>query len=146
MNVNDLYRDVILDHCQHPRGREPITRSDTTSKGHNPACGDEVTVNLRVDNGVVSEIQVDSKGCAISTAAGSMLAQTALGMNVDELVTLCEEVREMAKTGTKPNGVDPGQLGVLGGVSQFPVRVKCATLPLATTMEAIGSLGECLKK
>lgn len=137
MKLDDLYRDVILDHHRHPRGSHTLDQANATSAGLNPSCGDEVTVNLNIQGGSIAAIQVAGKGCAISTAAGSMLAERAKGLTVEELRGMTESLREMLKTGQVPADVDIGDLEALQGVSRFPVRVKCAMLPLVTAMQAV---------
>ena len=139
MKLDDLYRDVILDHHRHPRGRDPLARANASSSGMNPACGDEVTVHLDIDRGCVAGICVEGHGCAISTAAGSMLAEIAGGMTTEELKRMTQSLREMLKTGELPDGVEIGDLEALRGVSRFPVRVKCAMLPLVTAIQALDS-------
>jgi len=138
MSLDDLYRDVILDHHQHPRGAAPIEGANAESSGVNPTCGDEVTVTFRIEGDKVAEASVIGRGCAISTAAGSMLAERMKGMTVAELKALTEDVRQMLKTGQVPARDDLGDLEALAGVSRFPVRVKCAMLPLVTALQAIG--------
>ncbi len=137
MKLDDLYRDVILDHHRHPRGCHPLHHANASSSGLNPSCGDEVTVNLDIQGGSIAEIQVEGRGCAISTAAGSMLAERAKGLTVDELRGMTESLREMLKTGKLPEGLEIGDMEALQGVSRFPVRVKCAMLPLVTVMQAV---------
>ena len=105
----------------------------------NPSCGDEVTVNLEIAQGTIAGIYVYSRGCAISTAAGSMLADIAFGMTTDELRGMTELLRHMLKTGQLPTDTEIGDLEALRGVSQFPVRVKCAMLPLVTALQALDS-------
>jgi nitrogen fixation protein NifU and related proteins len=136
---DDLYREVILDHHRHPRCTSPLEHANAHSSGMNPACGDEVSVNLDIQEGAVKAIQVEGKGCAISTAAGSMFADRVKGMTTRELKALAAEVRSMLTSGKPPDPDDLGDLEALLGVSRFPVRVKCAMLPIATALEAVAS-------
>jgi len=140
MSFDDLYREVILDHHHHPRCTAPLDRANAHSSGMNPSCGDEVTVHLDIREDAVRGVQVAGRGCAISTAAGSIFADKLEGMTTEEIKALAEAVREMLTTGAVPERTDLGDLEALIGVSRFPVRVKCAMLPIATTLEAVASL------
>ena len=142
MNFDELYRDVILDHHQHPRGAAPLLTSNADSSGMNPTCGDDVTIKLLIADDVVTDIQVEGHGCAISTASGSMFAERAKGMHLDELRRLTATMRHLLKTGEIPVDQELGDLEALAGVSKFPIRVKCAMLPLATAMQAIEAFEE----
>ena len=139
MNLDALYREVIMAHHQNPKGREPLDKVSAHAHGYNASCGDEFDVNIKVEDGVVTGIQVDGHGCAISQAAGSMLSSIAVGLKVALLEEVIAAYREMLKSGD-PNTNLPGDLPVLSGVSKFPVRIKCATLPMTTTLEAISKL------
>ncbi|MBN2341211.1 MAG: SUF system NifU family Fe-S cluster assembly protein [Deltaproteobacteria bacterium] len=139
MNLDALYREVIMAHHQHPAGRDPLPEVSASAHGYNPSCGDEFEVNIHVEDGRIAGIQVDGHGCAISQAAGSMLSQVAVGLKVELLEDLIDAFRSMLKTG-EPDSTLPGDLPVLSGVSQFPVRIKCASLPMTTTLEAIAKL------
>jgi nitrogen fixation NifU-like protein len=137
MNFDELYRDVILDHHQNPRGAKNLHQSNADSSGVNPTCGDDVTVRLLIVDDQVKDIEVQGHGCAISTASGSMFAERAKGMRLDELKQLTETMGELLKTGEIPADQELGDMEALAGVSKFPIRVKCAMLPLATAKQAI---------
>jgi nitrogen fixation protein NifU and related proteins len=136
MNLDALYREVIMAHHQNPMGRKPLDEVSAHAHGYNASCGDEIDVNIKVEDGVIAGIQVDGHGCAISQAAGSMLSQVAVGLKVTLLEEVIDGFREMLKSG-EPNSNLPGDLPVLSGVAKFPVRIKCAALPMTTTLEAI---------
>ncbi len=136
MNLDALYREVIMAHHQNPMGRKPLDEVSAHAHGYNASCGDEIDVNIKVVDGVIAGIQVDGHGCAISQAAGSMLSQVAVGLKVTLLEEVIDGFREMLKSG-EPNSNLPGDLPVLSGVAKFPVRIKCAALPMTTTLEAI---------
>lgn len=142
MNFDDLYRDVILDHHSNPRGAHPLHQCNADSKGMNPTCGDEVTVKLLIENDCVTDIEVAGHGCAISTASGSMLAERVKGMSLDELKRLAATMRRLLKTGQIPVDEELGDMEALAGVAKFPIRVKCAMLPLATAEQAIEAFEE----
>ena len=142
MSFDELYRDVILDHHRNPRGAGPIHECNADSAGMNPTCGDEVTVKLHIADEKVAEIQVTGHGCAISTASGSMFAERAKGMPLEDLKRLTESMRRLLKTGEIPVNEELGDLEALAGVSKFPIRVKCAMLPLVTARQAIEAFEE----
>ena len=137
-NLDDMYREVILDHYRSPRGRQPLEKTDITSLGHNPACGDELELDLAVDADKVSGVHVQCKGCAISTASASMLAETIKGKSLDEAVALAEKIRRMLK-GEEDVELpeDLEDLEALRGVRNFPVRIKCALLAWVTLIEGL---------
>lgn len=137
MSSDELYREVILDHHKNPRGTQPIHVCNAASSGMNPSCGDEVSIRLKIEHQKVVDVEIQSKGCAISTASGSMLAETARGLALSELKDLAAVVRNMLKTGELKDNNDIGDFEALLGVSRFPVRVKCAMLPIATLLQAV---------
>ncbi len=135
--IDDLYREVILDHHRHPRGREPLAHPDVTAEGRNPSCGDEVTLQLNFDGDRISAVGVDARGCAISTSSGSMLADVIEGRTIAEAEKVADAFRAVLHGGEFPTDVDLGDLEALQGVQKFPVRVKCAILPWVTMLDAI---------
>jgi nitrogen fixation NifU-like protein len=137
--LDDLYRDVVLDHYKNPRGRCPLERKDVENEGFNPVCGDEVRVALRVDDGQVTGAEVNGRGCSISVASGSMLAEMLIGRRVEEVQRLAETFRRMMHGEPVPADVDVGDLEALEGVKKFPVRVKCALLAWTTLGDALAA-------
>ncbi|MGQ9591069.1 MAG: Fe-S cluster assembly sulfur transfer protein SufU [Planctomycetota bacterium] len=137
--LSDLYREVILDHYHRPRGRKELACPDVTEEGQNPLCGDEVRVSLQFEGDVVKDVAVTGRGCAISTAAGSMLAEILPGKSREEVELLAEFVKRMMRGEVDPGELDVGDLDALAGVRQFPVRVKCALLAWVTLAEALAS-------
>lgn len=135
--LDDMYREVILDHYRAPRGRKVIDRTDISSKGYNPACGDELTLAVKVENDIVEDVHIDCKGCAISTASASMLAETIKGMSLSEAQKLAGVVRKMLKGEDVTIPDDFGDLDSLRGVRQFPVRIKCALLAWLTLLDGM---------
>lgn len=137
-SLDDMYREVILDHYRAPRGKKPLKASNVASDGINPACGDEITMTAQVENGIVQDIHVDCKGCAISVASGSMLAESVKGRSLEEVQKLAQQVREMLKGDSDP--VLPPEfedIESLQGVKNFPVRIKCALLAWVTLIEGL---------
>jgi len=136
--MDDLYREVILDHHRSPRCRAPLDAPDAVASGKNPSCGDEVTLQLKLDGERITGISVQSAGCAIATASGSILGEVVTGLTLAEASRLATSFREVmhSRDGMLPDDPDPGDLEVLTGVRRFPVRVKCALLPWITLLEA----------
>lgn len=144
MSLDDLYREVILDHYSHPRNKGVVDPADITREGANPLCGDEIRVSLRVRNGVVEDIRFEGKGCSISQASASMMTEQVKGKRVDEAGRLIEAFKAMMH-GERSEDATPGEdalgdLEALQGVRKFPVRVKCATLSWVTLEMALGEL------
>jgi nitrogen fixation protein NifU and related proteins len=136
-SLDDMYREIILDHYRSPRGKKPIDKADITSCGHNPACGDEISMEVEMDHGILKNVHVDCHGCAISTASGSMLAETVKGKSFEDVKRISELVKRMLKGEAVEIPDDLGDLDALRGVRQFPVRVKCALLAWVTLVEGL---------
>jgi nitrogen fixation NifU-like protein len=134
---DDLYREVILDHYRRPRGRAPVACPDVENEGLNPVCGDEVKIAVKFDGERVKDVSVTGRGCAISTAAGSMLAEVLPGKSREEVEALTNLVKRMMHEEVDLGSAEVGDLDALAGVRQFPVRVKCALLAWVTLAEAL---------
>lgn len=135
--LDDMYRDIIMDHFRSPRGKKPLEKADVTSDGTNPSCGDEITLQVALDNGTVKDVHVDCRGCAISIASGSMLAEVIKGKSLEDAKRIAEVVKKMLKGEEVDIPDDLGDLDALQGVRNFPVRIKCALLAWVTFMEGI---------
>lgn len=137
--LQDLYQELILDHYKHPRNRRCLQPCDHEAKGHNPLCGDRVSVYLRLDGDRVSDIAFEGNGCAISTASASLMTEILKGKTLEEARRLFEKFHALVtgRLDTADNGPDLGKLEVFAGVSQYPVRVKCATLAWHTLEAAL---------
>ncbi len=136
-NLDDLYRDIVMDHYKSPRGKKGIQNADIVNEGKNPVCGDEIEVSMKVNDGRVDDISVQCMGCAISIASGSMLAETIKGKPIDEVMKIARAVKAVLK-GEKPHDeIDLGDLEALEGVKNFPVRIKCALLSWSTMIEGL---------
>jgi nitrogen fixation protein NifU and related proteins len=138
--LDDLYREVVLDHYRHPRGRKPLTHPNCSVEGYNPSCGDQLHLALDVDGGQVKEAQVECQGCSISVASGSMMAELVAGRDVAEVRRLIEAVKGLMQGKDPDSTVDLGDLEALEGVRKFPVRVKCALLAWTTLEEALAEM------
>jgi len=137
--LDELYREAVLDHYRHPRGRAPLPRVDVTAHGHNPLCGDEIDVALAIDGEHIEAVQVTGRGCAICTASGSIMAELLPGRTVAGAEDTAETFRRLMHGEPPPTGVDLGDLELLEGVQRFPVRVKCALLPWMTLRDALAA-------
>jgi nitrogen fixation NifU-like protein len=143
MGLEDVYREVILDHYRSPRNRGPLARVDVTAEGVNPLCGDEVTVSIAWEDGRVGGVAVSGHGCSISQASGSMMSEAIKGLDRAQLDELARRFHAMLAS--EEAGLDParpgavlGDLEALAGVRRYPVRIKCASLPWTTLEQALG--------
>ncbi len=148
--LEDLYREIILDHYRSPRNRGELpTPPAAVAQGHNPLCGDEITVYLLVDDGRVGDVKVGGQGCSISQSSASMMSQAIKGRSVDEVRSLVRRFKGMMSIDSSAgedgdgdgdgDGSTPalGDLEALQGVVKFPVRIKCATLAWNTLIDAL---------
>jgi nitrogen fixation protein NifU and related proteins len=138
--LDDLYRDIIMDHFHSPRGAKKLADADVTNEGKNPSCGDEIEVALKVDDQTVDDVSVACKGCAISVASGSMLAEAVKGKSVTEVKRIASLVKAMLKGESVVVDDDLGDIEVLKNVNKFPVRVKCALLSWTTLIDCLDAL------
>jgi nitrogen fixation protein NifU and related proteins len=136
-DLRELYQEVILDHHKRPRNFR-VQEGATKVEGYNPLCGDRVTVYLTVENGVVKDVSFQGSGCAISTASASMMTESLKGKTRAQAEALFKSFHELV-TGAadEEKGTALGKLAVFAGVREFPVRVKCATLPWHTFQAAL---------
>ena len=143
----ELYQEVILDHNKVPRNYGELAAADHRAEGNNPLCGDRLTVYLVLESGHIVDIGFSGQGCAISTASASLMTEAVKGKTVDEASTLFEGFREML-TGDPSVPAEAshelGKLAVFSGVREFPIRVKCATLPWHTLRAALRGSGDAV--
>jgi len=139
-DLRDLYQSVILDHHKNPRNFRKLEDANHSAEGYNPLCGDRVSIYLKMDGDVVKDIGFVGDGCAISTAAASLMTEKIKGKTRAEAEALFQRFHELL-TGNEEqsdtDGPDLGKLEVFSGVRAFPIRVKCATLPWHTFRAAI---------
>ncbi len=138
-SLDDMYRDIIMDHYRAPRGKAPLAKADVSSDGMNPSCGDEIQVAFSMDKDILTDVHVNCKGCAISVASGSMLAETVKGKSFEDVRKIAEIVKKMLKGEEVeiPDDPDFEDISALQGVRQFPVRIKCALLAWITLVEGM---------
>jgi nitrogen fixation NifU-like protein len=138
--LRELYQEVILDHSRHPRHYGPLDHASHKAEGYNPLCGDKVTVYLKLDaDGRVGDIKFEGKGCAISQASASMMTDMLKGRTAEEAEKLMQGFLHLVK-GEDASDLpedDRERLEVMGGISEFPMRVKCATLAWHTYKNAV---------
>ena len=137
--LSELYQQVILDHNKKPRNFQRLEGANRSAEGFNPLCGDQLTVYLRMDEGVVREVSFVGTGCAISKASASMMTQAVKGRTRGEALALFDEFHRMV-TGELDEEAEPNQLGrlkIFAGVRDYPARVKCASLPWHTMHAAL---------
>jgi nitrogen fixation NifU-like protein len=139
MELNDLYRDVILDHNRRPRNFGGLEPADASVEGFNPMCGDRLTVRLKVDDDKISDIRFEGQGCAISTASASMMTEAVKGKTRDEAMRLFERVHHLLTDDAAAGADELGKLAALSGVRAYPARVKCASLCWHTLASALRS-------
>lgn len=136
MELNDLYRDVILDHNRKPRNFGPLDPADASVEGFNPMCGDRLTVRLRMDGDAITDIRFEGQGCAISTASASLMTEAVKGRTRGEALALWDRVHDLL-TDDAASSEALGKLAALSGVREFPARVKCASLCWHTLASAL---------
>jgi len=139
-DLNDLYQQVILDHCKKPRNFHEMANPTCSAQGHNPLCGDQLKLYLTMDNEVIKDISFVGNGCCISKASASLLTESVKGKNKGEVHKLFYLVHEMVMTGQVKG--DVGKLAVFAGVHKFPTRVKCAILAWHAVVAALKGGGE----
>jgi nitrogen fixation NifU-like protein len=133
--LQDLYQQVILDHNRRPRNFRQMDDA-RRAEGYNPLCGDRLTVYVRLENGVISDVSFEGSGCAISKASASLMTESVKGKTIAEADALRERFHQMITAPPEAPVADLGKLTVLAGVRQFPVRVKCASLAWHTLRAA----------
>ena len=141
-SLDDMYREVILDHYRAPRGSKPLKTIDASAGGHNPSCGDEISVDMEIKDGILKDVHVNCQGCAISVASGSILAEAVKGKSFEEVLKIGDAVKKLIKGETDDIPEEHEDLEALKGVRQFPVRVKCALLAWVTLLEGIKNFEE----
>ena len=145
--LRELYHSVILDHNKQPRNFRQPEGANRSAEGYNPFCGDKLTVFVKLVDGVLADIGFEGSGCAISKASASLMTKSVMGKSADEVNALFEGFHQLV-TDSPTGEIDASRLGklaVFGGVREFPVRVKCATLAWHTLRSALDGSGEVAK-
>jgi nitrogen fixation NifU-like protein len=137
-SLSELYQNVILEHNRSPRNYRPMENANREAQGHNPLCGDQVTVRLRIEDGRIQDAAFQGQGCAISRASASLMTSAIKGQTAEAAAQLFDRFHRLV-TG-HPAAESPetlGKLAVFSGVSEYPSRVKCASLPWHTMKAAL---------
>ena len=138
MDLKELYRDVILDHNKRPRNFGTLEGVPARADGHNPLCGDRLTVTVRLDGERIEDIRFEGKGCAISTASASLMTEAVKGKDRAAVQALFSQVHDLLTREDAPAPAGLGKLAALSGVREFPAREKCASLCWHTLNAALG--------
>jgi nitrogen fixation NifU-like protein len=136
-DLRDLYQEVVLEHSKAPRNYRELAAANHRAEGYNPVCGDHFIVYVDVDGDSIRDISFQGAGCAISKASASMMTQTVKGKTRAEAEKLFDAFRKLVTGQVNGNRTELGKLVVFSGVSEFPVRVKCATLAWHTLQSAL---------
>ena len=136
-DLDDLYQETIIDHSKRPRNFSRLDSATATAEGFNPLCGDRVTVQLKMENGVVRDVAFQGTGCAISVASASLMTEALKGKSQAEAEALFERFHELLTSDTHQQQAELGKLAVFSGVREYPARVKCATLAWHTLHTAL---------
>jgi nitrogen fixation NifU-like protein len=145
--LEDLYREIILDHYRTPRNRGELPPPARMAEGHNPLCGDEIHVYLDVQGDTIVDVKISGQGCSISQISASMMSAAVKGKNINDVLALVKRFKQMMSieeenadtTGEIDTSIKLGDLEALQGVVKFPVRIKCATLAWNTLVQALES-------
>jgi nitrogen fixation NifU-like protein len=140
--LEDLYREIILDHYKNPRNRGELDPPAVRAEGHNPLCGDEIQVYLQVDNGIISDVKISGQGCSISQSSASMMSAAVKGKPIADVRAIVSRFRNMMSIDEENDSpIDDsaplGDLEALQGVVKFPVRIKCAVLAWNVLTQAL---------
>ena len=137
-DLRELYQEIILEHCKQPRNYRALPAANHKAEGYNPLCGDHYTVYLNVEGDTIRDVSFEGSGCAISKASASMMTQALKGKSCAEADAIFERFHKLVTGQAESNGTQAlGKLAAFSGVSEFPVRVKCATLAWHTLQAAL---------
>lgn len=136
-DLSELYQEVILDHNRRPRNFRAIDNASRTQEGFNPLCGDRLTLYVKMDGDVITDVAFQGSGCAISKASASLMTEALKGKTVAEARTMFDRFHDMVTSSPDAPPPDLGKLSVLSGVREFPTRVKCASLAWHTLKAAV---------
>ena len=142
MALEELYKEVILDHYKNPRNKRDLPGAELSCSKNNPLCGDEITVLAHLDEGRVAAVTFQGSGCSISQASASMMTEAITGREVDGAQEMATEFRGMMEGTLDPEEDSFGDLVALKGVAKYPVRIKCAVLAWDVLQEALAGAGE----
>lgn len=138
-NLRELYQETIIDHGRHPRNFGALPEANHHKEGFNPLCGDKIILHVEIQNDIVEKVMFEGSGCAISMASASLMTEILKGKSLADVENIFTAFHELVTHGHSPENLQDkiGKLAVLGGVSEFPARVKCATLAWHTLKAAL---------
>ena len=142
MSLDDLYKEVILDHYKNPRNKRELPEAELSSSKNNPLCGDEITVLAHVEDGSLADVSFQGQGCSISQSSASMMTEAVKGRSVDDAKALAADFRGMMAGEVEPTEEEFGDLVALKGVVKYPIRIKCAVLAWDVLQEALADSGK----
>ncbi len=142
MALEELYKEVILDHYKNPRNKRDLPDAERSCSKNNPLCGDEITVKAHVEDGRLVAVAFQGSGCSISQASASMMTEAVAERSVDDALGLVSEFRAFMEGGIEPDEATFGDLVALKGVVKYPVRIKCAVLAWDVLQDALAGDGE----
>ena len=142
MALDDIYKEVILDHYKNPRNKRDLPGAELQCHANNPLCGDEITVFAHVEDGRVAEVTFQGAGCSISQSSASMMTEAVTDSSIDESLAMAGRFRGMMAGDVEPDEDSFGDLVALKGVVQYPIRIKCAVLAWDVLQEALDGAGE----
>ncbi|MGN6591892.1 MAG: Fe-S cluster assembly sulfur transfer protein SufU [Terriglobales bacterium] len=137
--LDDLYQELVIDHSKRPRNFGPLPEANRRAEGFNRLCGDRVTVLVELDGDTVRQVRFQGSGCAISTASASLLTEAVRGKSVAETEALFQRFHKLVTGGADAGTEGMGKLAVFAGVSEYPARVKCASLAWHTLHQALAA-------
>jgi len=140
--LDDIYKEVILDHYKNPRNKREVPGAELTCSKNNPLCGDEITVFVHEEGGRLAEVGFLGQGCSISHSSASMMTEAVSGVTREEAEGLIARIRGMMAGDIEPDEDAFGELVALKGVVKYPVRIKCAVLPWDVLQEALAGTGQ----
>jgi nitrogen fixation NifU-like protein len=138
MSLRELYQEIIVDHGKQPRNFGQLMHANHCQAGHNPLCGDKLTLYVVERNGVIDDVRFEGAGCAISVASASLMTEAVKGKSITDIHHLFDVFYELVTAG-KSCDEELGKLSVFSGVAEFPIRVKCATLAWHTLKAALAN-------
>ena len=141
MGLDDIYKEVILDHYKNPRNKREMPEASLTCSRNNPLCGDEITVFVHAEDGKVHEVSFVGQGCSISQSSASMMTEAVAGKHVEDVRKLIAGFRSMMAGELDPSEEEFGDLVALKGVVKYPIRIKCAVLAWDVLQEALAGDG-----
>jgi nitrogen fixation protein NifU and related proteins len=140
--LDDIYKEVILDHYKNPRNKRELAGATRSCTRNNPLCGDEITVYVTERDGQLADIAFTGQGCSISQSSASMMTEALMSKSIDDAETMIKQFRSMMAGETEPDEDEFGELVALKGVVRYPIRVKCAVLAWDVLQEALQGTGE----